>query len=246
VQIQEGNAFVDATILQKRSDKLVFEIPLQLTTGSKMFFLDPDDACCTRDIEYEAFVVTKAPCTPVVTCASPSQGPIGTLVTLTGKHLTEIQCVQFQQQGRTCLVPAHIVGHPTSCELQFYVPSGLALGASVYILQSKCPDLPLRKIAFSVTRPEPKVNHTPPLTGSPGRLTVATGSTLYDVSSVRLLRQDGFPLPCLPFLASEDGTQLSLAVPLTAVPGMLYLVLFENDLGMPSASAPINIVAARC
>ena len=150
-------------------------------------------ACNGTTVTGPKFLFTSScPPTPTITGISPTSGPAGTQVTMTGTNLTDIQQVLF----------GTVSGEVVNQNGTFFVaiaPAGIAAGTSVTVSIVACNGITLSGPSFLFTSscpPTPTITGISPTSGPAGTQVTMTGTNLTDIQQVLLW--DGFRGSCQP------------------------------------------------
>jgi hypothetical protein len=152
---------------------------------------------------------------PTISAVSPSSGPIGATVTLTGTNLTTV--IQVKVHGTNASF--RIV---SATEITFTVPSGATTGT---ITVSTGASTTASADPFTVAG-QPTITSFTPGTGSVGDLVTITGSNLGNTVAVQIGRIVTVP-------TSVSGTQVTFTIPAGAVTGSIKIISKDG-----SATAP--------
>ncbi len=141
---------------------------------------------------------------PAITSFSPTSGPVGTSVTITGTNLSGASGVSFNGTAATVLnavnattVTATVPAGATTGVISLTTPNGTAVSAT----------------SFTVSQPLPTITSFSPTTGIVGTSVVLTGTALGTASAVRFngVNAPGFVV--------NSGTQITVSVPSGATTG---------------------------
>ena len=209
---------VPGTIVSQNGSSLVVNAPAGIAAGASVAVSVL--ACNGSTVTGPSFLFTRS-CspTPTITNISPASGPTGTLVTITGKNLTEIQEVFFGE------VPGGIVKQ-SGTSLVAIAPSGIAPGISVAVIVLDCEGTTVTGPNFLFTSscpPTPTITNISPTSGSAGTVVTITGTNLTDIQEVFFGTVPGG-------IVSQSGTSLVVIAP----PGIA-----------PSTSVALSVLACN-
>ena len=120
-------------------------------------------------------ILTVCPPTPTLSGIDPTSGPAGTLVTLTGTNLTQIQQVLFGT------IPGGIVSQ-SGASLMVIAPAGITPGTTVTVSVLDCSGTTSNELHFTYTNSccpaTPTITSISPRCGTAGTLVTITGTNL--------------------------------------------------------------------
>ncbi|WP_345122529.1 FG-GAP-like repeat-containing protein [Hymenobacter antarcticus] len=112
---------------------------------------------------------------PVITSLSPTSGPVGTSVTISGTNLSGATSVSFNGTAQTT------IGSNTATSVVMAVPAGATTGN----VTVTTPNGTSNGISFAVTVPPPIISSFSPSNGAAGTVVTLTGTNLTGLTGVR-------------------------------------------------------------
>jgi hypothetical protein len=151
------------------------------------------------------------PPNPILSSISPTSGPVGTLVQLSGLNFTSGGTVTFNGLGATIL-------SWTSTQIQAYVPTGATTGP-VQVHNSNGNS---GVVTFTVTvLPAPTITSLTPNTGPTGTSVVIAGTNFGTAQNTSTVKFNGVPAS----VTSWSPTSLTVTVPPTAMTGPVIVTV---------------------
>ena len=205
---------VPGEILSQNGTTLVVVAPAGIAAGTTVTVSVL--ACNGTTVNGPNFLFTSScPPTPTITNISPTSGPAGTVVTITGTNLTDIQQVFFGA------VPGLIVNQ-TGATLDVTAPGGIAAGTTVAVSVLACNGDNVIGPNFSFTSscpPTPTITSLSPTSGPSCTDVTMTGTNLNDIEAVffggvagTIVSQNGSSLVVISPSGIAAGTSVAVSV----------------------------------
>jgi hypothetical protein len=155
---------------------------------------------------------------PVIAGFAPASGPVGTLVTITGNHLSGTTRVQF---GNTQAIEFSVV-NPTT--LTARVPAGAKTG-SISLATPGGTARSASSFVVTVAAGSPTIGSFKPSRGPVGTLVTITGGNFTKVTSVRF---NTITVSLPGFTIENNGTVIKVAVPAGAITGSITVTTADG------------------
>ena len=195
VTVRFGEA--TATISQKSFDRLTVTVPAGATTGP-IRVTTRDGSAASTDLFYLP---------PHITGFTPSNGPVGTAVTISGQNLLGTTAVLFNGLATTFLTPT------SNTALMAYVPAGVTTGPLTVVTPGGSTNTGSRWFYAA-----PAIQSFSPVRGLPGTNVVITGTNFLGTTAVR------FNGVSASFQPPTNNTTLVATVPAGAQTGPIEVV----------------------
>jgi hypothetical protein len=211
---------INATITSSATNEIVFILPIGATTGKLIV------QTIFKQLSYTVtsstdFTVESSE--PVITSFTPSTGPVGTVVTITGKNFSSASSEnKVLMNGIQATVASS-----TATQIVFVVPAGATTGK--FIVQTI-----FNKLSYNVTSPtdftietnEPVITSFTPSTGPVGTVVTITGKNFSTMASENKVLMNGIQAT----VTSSNTTQIVFVVPVGAITGKFFVQTIFNTL----------------
>jgi hypothetical protein len=205
--------------------QIAVAVPTTAATGTVTVFTTATPAGATGP----SLTISGSGGCPTITSFSPTSGPPGTTVTLTGTNFTGATAVKF---GAATTVPS---GTPTATSLTVVVPAGATAGP-IRVLNAN--GWGSSTTSYSPA-PLPTITSFTPLYGPVGQTVTITGTNLTGATSVKFNN-----VAATGFTVNSTGTQITVTVPTGATTGKIT-VTTPGGTATSTANFTVSALHAR-
>ena len=221
-----------ATVMSASTTKITFVVPVGAVTGQIIVKTKFDNLGYTVISSTNFTVETNE---PAITSFSPTTGPVGTTVTITGKNFS---AVPSENTVKLNGFPATVTSSSTT-QLVVIVPVGAKTGK--FIVTTMYNDLFWTAIPatdFVVETNEPAITSFSPTTGPVGTTVTITGKNFSATPADNKVLMDGLPAT----VTSSSTTQIIFIVPVGTTTGTFSVQTVFNQLQWTVSTASNFIV----
>jgi photosystem II stability/assembly factor-like uncharacterized protein len=179
---------------------------------------------------WQSDLYTAAPATPTITSFTPTSGPVGTSVTITGTNFTGATAVRFNGTNATYTVNS-------ATQITATVPSGATTGVITVVTPAGSANS-ATSFTVTVVTPAPTITSFTPASGPVGTSVTITGTNFTGATAVRFNGTNAT-------YTVNSATQITATVPSGATTGVISVVTAGGTANSAS-SFTVTVVPSYC